>query len=207
MKTVLQVALLLAIVVLGYFLYQSISTPIRYEEEQTKRYGKVIQRLKDIRTAQVAFKSEYGKYTGSFDTLITFIKTGHFNVEKRTGSADDSSAIAKGLFKREKVQVRVLDSLFKGNTARVDSLPFIPFGGGAKFEMGAGVLMTASKVPVKVFEAKASDSIIFKSFVEGNFRYKQILVNKTDEKKKLEKYVGIKVGSLTEATNNAGNWE
>lgn len=207
MKKVLQIALLVAIVALGYLLYKSIATPIQYEDEQAKRNNKVIERLKDIRTAQVAFKSEYGKYTSNFDSLINFVKTGYFNVEQRIGSEDDSIAVAKGLLKRVKVKVKVLDSLFKGNVARVDSLPFIPFGGGAKFEMGAGEVMTASKVAIKVFEAKASDSIIFRSFVANNTRYKQILINKTDEKIKAEKYPGLKVGSLTEATNNAGNWE
>lgn len=207
MKKVLQIALLLAIVGLGYLLYESIATPIRYDGEQTKRYSKVIQRLKDIRTAQIAYKSEYGKFTSSFDTLANFVKHGFFNVETRIGSADDSAAVSKGLFKRTKVQVSVLDSLFKGNAALVDSLQYIPYGGGSKFEMGAGELMTASKVPVKVFEAKAPDSIIFRSFILDNSGYKQILVNKTSEKKKLDKYPGLKVGSLTEATNNAGNWE
>lgn len=207
MKKVLQIALLIAIVGLGYLLYRSISTPIQYEDEQAKRNGKVIERLKDIRSAQVAYKSEFGKFTGSFDTLVNFVKTGHFNVEQRIGSADDSLAVSKGLLKRVKVQVRVLDSLFKGDIARVDSLPFIPYGGGAKFEMGAGELMTASKVPVKVFEAKAPDTIIFRSFAIQDKNYKQILVNKTSEKKKADKYPGLKVGSLTEATNNAGNWE
>lgn len=207
MKKVLQIALLIAIVGLGYLLYRSIATPIQYEDEQAKRSGKVIERLKDIRSAQVAYKSEFGKFTGSFDTLINFVKTGHYNVEQRIGSADDSIAVSKGLLKRVKVQVRVLDSLFKGNIARVDSLPFIPYGGGAKFEMGAGEIMTASKVAVKVFEAKAPDSIIFRSFVIQDKNFKQILVNKTAEKKKADKYPGLKVGSLTEATNNAGNWE
>ncbi|TCN70582.1 hypothetical protein [Acetobacteroides hydrogenigenes] len=207
MKKVLQIALLIAIVGLGYLLYKSIAKPIQYEDEQAKRNGKVIERLKDIRAAQVAYKSEFGKYTGSFDTLVNFVKTGHFNVEQRIGSADDSVAVAKGLLKRIKVQVRVLDSLFKGNTARVDSLPYIPYGGGAKFEMGAGEIMTASKVPVKVFQALAPDSIIFRSFVIDDEDFKQILINKTYGKKKADKYPGLKVGSLTEATNNAGNWE
>lgn len=207
MKKVLQAALLLAIVVLGYFLYQSIATPIQYEEEQVRRYAKVVQRLQTIRTAEVAFRTEYGRFTGSFDTLLTFIKNGHFNVEKRIGSADDSIAVAKGTLKRETVKVKVLDSLFKGNLSLVDSLPYVPFGGGAKFELGASELMTASQVPVKVFEAKVADSIIFKSFVAENDRLKQILVNKIYEKKKLDKYPGLKVGSLIEATNNSGNWE
>ena len=207
MKKALQIVLLVTIVILGYMLYNSIATPIRYEDEQAKRNAKVIERLKDIRTVQVAYKSEFGRYTGSFDTLVRFVKTGNFNVEQRIGSADDSIAVAKGLLKRVKIQIKVIDSLFKGNTARVDSLPFIPYGGGSKFEMGAGEIMTASKVPVKVFEVKAPDAIIFRSFVANNKGYRQILVNKTDEKKKTDKYPGLKVGSLTEATNNAGNWE
>ena len=36
---------------------------------------------------------------------------------------------------------------------------------------------------------------------------KQLVVNLKDKAEKLEKYPGLRVGSLTEINNNAGNWE
>ena len=73
-RYIVQVLLLAAIVVLVYFIYTGVMKPINFDKAQEARYEKVIQKLKDIRTAQVAYKAVYGKYTGSFDTLIHFIK-------------------------------------------------------------------------------------------------------------------------------------
>ena len=70
MKTVYQIALAVIIAILGYFLYESIMEPIRFEKEKNRRYNATIERLKSIRTAQDAYRSRFGKYTGSFDTLI-----------------------------------------------------------------------------------------------------------------------------------------
>ena len=42
-------------------------------------------RLIDIREAQKAYKDIYKRYTGSFDTLIAFLDTGHFSVIKAIG--------------------------------------------------------------------------------------------------------------------------
>ncbi len=199
MKTVYQIVLAILIVVIGYFVVESIMKPIRFEKEKNKRYDVTIQRLKDVRTAQVAYRSRYNKYTGSFDTLITFLKQGEFKVVKQIGSEDDSLAVALKKVYRDTIRVAVRDSLFKNFP--VDSLRFVPFSGGAQFEMAAGELETGSKVKVKVFECKAHNDVILKGLD------RQEIINMNDLAKKLEKYAGLKVGSMTEATNNAGNWE
>ncbi|TFH35841.1 MAG: hypothetical protein E4G95_06420, partial [Bacteroidia bacterium] len=64
MNTVVRVLLVIAIVVLGYLLLESIMNPIRFNKERDSREASIIERLKDIRTAQVAYKSKYGRYTG-----------------------------------------------------------------------------------------------------------------------------------------------
>jgi type II secretory pathway pseudopilin PulG len=200
MKTVYQIALLVAIVLLSFFIYESIMTPIRFNKEKDKRYAKTIERLKDIRTAQIAYRSENNKFTGSFDTLINFIKNEKFNVIRQIGSMDDSVAVAKGLVRRDTVRISVLDSLFKKGYP-VDSLRYVPFTGGAQFEMGAGDLPTGSGLVIKVFEAKVHNDILLKGLD------RQLVVNLNDLRKKLERYPGLQVGSLTQATNHAGNWE
>ena len=75
MRTVIQIILFAAICVLAYFVVESVNKPLRFNAETKKRYEATVKRLKDIRTAQVAFRSEYKRYTGSFDTLIEFLKT------------------------------------------------------------------------------------------------------------------------------------
>lgn len=200
MKTVYQILLLVIIVVLSYLVVESIMKPIRFNKEKDKRYEKTIERLKDIRTAQIAYRAENDKFTGSFDTLITFIKTGTFRVVKQIGSMDDSVAVALGKVKRDTIKISVLDSLFKQGYP-VDSLRQIPFAGKKEFELASGVLETGSGVKIQVFEAKAHNDVI----LHGLDR--QLVINLNDLRKKLERYPGLQVGSLTEATNNAGNWE
>jgi hypothetical protein len=68
--------------------------------------------------------------------------------------------------------------------------------------MDAGTLETGSGVTIQVFEAKAP----YKDFLD-EAEYHQELVNLIDQRKTLNQYPGVKVGSLTEATNEAGNWE
>jgi len=113
---------------------------------------------------------------------------------------DDSVAVALGKVIRDTIRISVLDSLFKKGYP-VDSLRYVPYAGNNEFELGASVLPTASGVKVNVFEAKAHNNIVLKGLD------KQLIINQNDLRKKLEKYPGLQVGSLTEATNNAGNWE
>jgi len=200
MKTVYQILLLIAIAILSYFIYESVMISIRFNKEKDKRYNKTIERLKDIRTAQLAFRSENSKFTGSFDTLIDFVKHDSFKVVRQIGSMDDSVAVAKGLVYRDTVKISVLDSIFP-KTYPVDSLRFVPYTGGKEFELGAGEITTGSGLTVKVFEAKVHNNVLLKGLD------KQLVINLNDLRKKLERYPGLKVGSLTEATNNAGNWE
>ncbi len=201
MKTVYQILLVVAIVLLTYFIYESIMNPIRFNRDKDRRYARTIDRLKDIRTAQIAYRSEHNKFTGSFDTLIDFVKSGEFRVLRQIGSMDDSVAVARGLVYRDTIRIPVKDSLFRKGYP-VDSLRFVPFSGGRyQFEMGAGDLSTGSGLTIKVFEAKVHNDILLKGLD------RQLVVNLNDLRKKLERYPGLQVGSLTVATNHAGNWE
>ena len=199
MKTVIQVILAAAICVLVYFVYESVQKPIRFNTEKDRRYAVTIQRLKDIRTAEIAYRSEYKKYTGSFDTLIDFLKTGSFKVVMQIGDEDDSAAIKAGQIIRDTILVSVLDSLFKKGY-QVDSIRFVPFRDGIQFELGTANL-EAGKVNVNVFEAKVDNNILLQGLSP------QLLINFNSERQKMTGYAGLKVGSLTETTNNAGNWE
>ena len=199
MKAVFHVILIAAICVVAYFVYESIQQPLRFNAEKNVRYDATVQRLKDIRTAQIAFRSENKKYTGSFDTLIDFLKTGHFKVVMIIGDEDDEAAIAAGKIKRDTIYIPVLDSLFKKGYS-VDSMRFVPFTKGVEFELGTANI-EAGKVQVNVFEAK----IPFDVLLDG--LDPQLLVNYKADRVIKTGYAGLKVGSLTETTNNAGNWE
>ncbi|MBT3244069.1 MAG: hypothetical protein HN352_13035 [Bacteroidetes bacterium] len=195
-KTIVQILLFFTIVALGYFIYIGVMKPIDFANGKEARYKVVVQRLKDIRTAQIAHKSVYGKYTSSFDTLIHFVKEDSFPVEFAEGSLDDSLAVAMGLVVRDTFYVHILDSIFPPGYP-TDSLRYVPFTDDVQFELKSGFIMTASKVEVQVFEATAQNFDIL------NGMDRQLIINLND----LTDFPGLKVGSIDEANNNAGNWE
>ncbi|MBO7142555.1 MAG: hypothetical protein J6V76_05565 [Bacteroidales bacterium] len=211
-KLIIQAVLAVLIVFLGYCIYESIMQPIRFQKLADWRYQRTKQSLINIRDAQVAFKSTYGKYTNNFDTLQAFIKEGNLKIVKAIGNIPDSffnkyprkvaemKAIEAGIVKRDTVVIPCYDSLCQGKY-ELDSLRYVPLTGGKIFELDTASIETASKIVVNVFEAKAHNDV----YMLGLDR--QEIVNKTDEQEKNSKYPGLKVGSLTELNNNAGNWE
>ena len=74
-KKLVQLALAIVIVGLAYVIYDQISTPIRFEKETAQKKALVIERIKDIRDAERAFKSKYQRFTGDFGTKKQLITT------------------------------------------------------------------------------------------------------------------------------------
>jgi hypothetical protein len=56
-------------------LHNKLLGPVRFEKIREQREKAVIQRLVEIRKAEVEYKNQNGKYTANFDTLFQFIKT------------------------------------------------------------------------------------------------------------------------------------
>ena len=94
MKKLFQIILAVAIVGLVYVIYVQISTPIRFDKETKAKKAQVIDRIKDIRTAQRAFKSKYQHFTASFDSLSAFVLTDTLELERKIVDEDDSAAMA-----------------------------------------------------------------------------------------------------------------
>ena len=209
MKKLIQLILALAIAALVYLIYMQISTPIRFEDEQKAREKAVIERLKDIRTAQRQFKSKYQRFTADFDTLINFVLNEQIEGERKIYDEDDSIGMAKlkKLRKKnvEKFTYSVKDSMFKHLTpAQVEELRYIPFtNNSTQFILNAGSLMTESKVVIPVVECKAP----FIAFLD-TVAYRQEIINLVDNcMNNLDRYPGIKFGSMEGGNNEAGNWE
>ena len=82
------------IVLLVYVIVNSIMEPVNFNKEKDYRQGVAVQQMKDIRTLQVAYKGEYGKFAPSIDSLKQYYKTGDMSVVMQIGSPDDSLAVA-----------------------------------------------------------------------------------------------------------------
>ena len=198
MKLGISIALSLSILVLSYFVYDSINSKILFEKETARRNKEVQERLIDIRTAQLAYKNINGAYSNNFDSLISFVKNGKMPIIRQIGDAEDSIAVAKGLVIRDTTYINIRDTLFSNSSMKnrlkkfeLDSIPYVPYSGNEKFTLNSSEI-EKNKVKVKVFEAFAS--------------YKQIYKGLETEKHNIKLDDGLRVGSMTEPSTS-GNWE
>ena len=198
MKAVIQFVLFIIIVVLGYLVYDSIMEPVRFNQEKNHREKVVVQRMKDLRSAELIYKQLNGTYLDNWDSLVQFMDTAEIPVVKIIPDPNDTTFT---LTINDTVgYVRVYDSVFHHkNDVNLNEFMLIPFSGGDTIELHAGSIDRGG-VTVQVFEAKAP----YSSYLKG--MDKQTIINMTSGKKDIDLYPGIKVGSMTEPSTD-GNWE
>lgn len=191
---------------LGYKIYQSITGPIEFNKVKQERFGKVIDKMKDIRNAQEAYKSVNHKYTGDFTQLINFIDNGKYVI---TQQRDSSFMYFDDVYKIDQLKevtiidtlrfVSVKDSLFKTDM-RYKTLSEIPdAANGEKIQMKAGIVEKSGyKAPV--FKAWVKKDVLL-------YDQQKSLRQKENAEKSVEQVNGdeISVGSLEEVSNS-GNW-
>ena len=228
-KIIIEVVLLAAICGLVYLLYSNIMQPVNFNKEKASRQAVAVQRLKDIRTLQVAYKSVTGKFNSSVDSLKQFYENGQMEIVMQVGSLDDSVAVlnteaikkANRKLKPEQLTAKLQEAYAAGQkvvfstvtkipvrdtlfTHRpdfcIDSLKYIPFSGKEEIQMEA-ITKKVSGVDVPLFEAR----IPWRSLLKG--MNNQLRINLDAESRDLNRYEGLQVGSITAPNNNAGNWE
>lgn len=202
MKIVIKLVLLVVIVLLGYFVVESIMEPVRFNKEKDLREDQVIQKLEDIRAAQLAYKAINGTYMGDWDTLIMFIKNSEFPIIKEIADPNDTT---NTLIIRDTLgYIPIVDSLYSHREAfNVDHLKFVPipnkFFANEKFELQSGSIERGGQ-PVRVFECQVPFNVMLKGLD------KQLIINLNKKLTEMSKYPGLKVGSMTEASTE-GNWK
>lgn len=211
-RIILQVFLVALAAFIAYMVWDTIQTPIDFDKEKDAKFEEVIQNLKDIRKAQLAFKDVNEKFCGDWDSLISFVKYDSIPQIRKIGMLTDSmieagltekTAMKKGLIIRDTIRIAVIDEVF-GAGYDIDKLNEIPNSGNQIFWLGQTVITTGSGVKVPVFEARAhNNQVLFE--LEGEF--KQEIINLNEKNRKNQRYPGLKVGSVIEPNNNAGNWE
>ena len=228
-KIIVEILLALAAVGCVYGIYSSIMKPVNFNKEKARRQEVAVQRLKDIRTLEVAFKGVNNRYTADIDSLINFYNTGKMDIIMQVGSNDDSLAVEntakykkefKKLSKEElnakfmelyrkgeklvfsiSTPIAVKDTLFNNRPDFcIDSLKYIPFSGKMPVETDA-IVKTVSGVQVPLFEARMP----WKALLKGMDN--QLRINLDAECEDQNRYQGLQVGSVNQPNNNAGNWE
>ena len=200
-KTV-QLLLWPVIIILAWLVYRSPISLKEFQEETNYRKSAVIQDLKDIRTAQIAFKDKYRVYAGDFNSLLSFVKNDSLAVVKAIGETPDSltedQALMEGIISRDTVFVPVYQTIYNQDylDTRDSRFPFdleklslVPFS-DETFSIESGNI-EKGKVVVQVFEV----STTFGTFLNGlDATNKGIDLDNT-----------LRVGSMSDASIN-GNW-
>ena len=192
--------------VLVFAIYNSINAPIEFNMVKNERYLKVIDRLKDIRNAQVAFKSVNGIYSNDFEELVKFVDSAQFTiVQKRDSSYMQYDRVYRIDMLREVIVVDTLgyvsvkDSLFS-NTDSYKSMASIPIDGiDEKFKLKADII-DKNGYNVPVFEVRVSKDLIL-------FDQNKDLITQEKQTVSVDGVNGpdIVLGSLSDVSTN-GNW-
>ena len=159
-------AVLWSLIFFSYMIYTSMNAPIKFNEVKKERYLKVIDKLKDIRNAQLAYKSVNGSYANNFDGLIKFIDTAQYTLtQKRDSSYLQYDRVYRIDMLREVVVIDTLgfasikDSLF-GNSNRYKNMAQIPINGvDAIFSIKSDMIKKGD-YDVHVFEVRVPDLVL-----------------------------------------------
>lgn len=206
MKAILQIVLWIVCIVLGYLIYRSVTGPIEFDKVKKERYTEVIDRLKDIRSAQEAYKSVNGRFANDFESLIRFVDTGQYVITTQRDSSymEFDRTYQIDMLKEVKIidtlgYVSVKDSLFR-DSDRYKNMMNVPYAtNNETFTMKADML-EQSGYRAPVFEAKVAKNVVL-------YDQPSDLVARENAQVSVEEVNGneIKVGSLSKVSTS-GNW-
>jgi len=199
-----QIALILILlnIILAYFVYNSINSEVEFQQVAKVRIAENVQKLKDLRQVQIAYKKVNNTYSNNFESLIDFLENDSMAIVKAIGETPDtltdSQALELGIISRDTAYVLAKETVFDEAylSSRNEKFPLdlsaltnVPHS-NQNYSVDAG-MVEKGKVVVQVFEISTTYGTVFagldaknKSFELGNL---------------------LKVGSMDEASLN-GNW-
>jgi hypothetical protein len=203
MKTKLIFLILIPInIFLGFLIYNSINSEVKFQDEAQIRLSQNIQKLKDLRHVQMSYKRTNGTFANNFEDLISFLESDSIPIIKANGETPDSltesEALKLGIISRDTAYVLAKEGVF--NKEYIESrdnciefnlkaLTTVPHS-NMNYNIDAGEI-EKGKVIVQVFEISSNYATIFTGL---NAKNKSYNLNSL-----------LKVGSMQEASLN-GNW-
>ena len=189
-------------IILAYFVYNSINSEVEFQQVAKVRIAENVQKLKDLRQVQIAYKKVNNTYSNNFESLIDFLENDSMAIVKAIGETPDTltdaQALELGIISRDTAYVLAKETVFDDAylTSRNENFPLdlsalttVPHS-DKNYSVDAG-MVEKGKVVVQVFEISTTYGAVFtgldaenKSFELGNL---------------------LKVGSMDEASLN-GNW-
>ncbi|MBC9796706.1 hypothetical protein [Sinomicrobium weinanense] len=206
MKTAIQIALWLLSIFFAYKIYRSVNDPIKFDKVKKERYAKVIDKLKEVRDAQEAYRTVTGKFAKDFNSLIRFIDTAEFAItqQRDTSWMEYDKVYRIDMQKEGKIIdtlgfVSVKDSLFKGTDSYKTLMDVPNAPNNEKFKMDAGII-DRNGFKASVFEAKVDKGVILHDQPKDLLAKEKQIIS-------ISEVPGpeIIVGSLEEVSTT-GNW-
>lgn len=192
---IVSMVMLVVWVSLAVFLVYSIKSSIDEKEQIASAEALIIEQLKMIREAEIAYMQVNGQYTSDWDKLVSFIDTGRFYLTQR------SETIITLPYGKDSIVVNidtlgtvgVMDSLFSGNKwprFNLTTLPYVPgVQPATKFDVWADKILKAGLL-VNAIEVKNPRPVD----------------PSRDEESEYNTRKPLRFGSRTSVTT-AGNWE
>ena len=189
-------------ILLVYFVYNSINSEVAFQKVAKERIAENIQKLKDLRQVQIAYKKVNHTYANNFESLIDFLENDSMPIVKAIGETPDTltdvQALELNIISRDTAYVLAKETVFDAAylNSRKNKFPLdmnnlisVP-NSNADYSIDAGQV-EKGKVLVQVFEISTTYGAVFSGLDAENKSYD---LNGL-----------LKVGSMDEASLN-GNW-
>ena len=189
-------------IILAYFVYNSINSEVEFQQVAKVRIAENVQKLKDLRQVQIAYKKVNNTYSNNFESLIDFLENDSMAIVKAIGETPDSltdvQALELGIISRDTAYVLAKETVFDEAylSSRNEEFPLdlsvltsVPHS-DENYLVDAG-MVEKGKVVVQVFEISTTYGAVFTGLDAEN--------------KSFELSNLLKVGSMDEASLN-GNW-
>ena len=189
-------------IILAYFVFNSVNSELEFQQVAKVRIAENVQKLKDLRQVQIAYKKVNNIYSNNFESLINFLEYDSIAIIKAIGETPDTltneQALELKIISRDTAYVlakeTVFDEAYRSSRNKkfpldISVLTIVPYS-NENYSLDAG-MVEKGKVVVQVFEISTTYGTIFKGLDAKNRSF---------ELSKL-----LKVGSMDEASLN-GNW-
>jgi hypothetical protein len=189
-------------IILAYFVFNSIDSEVEFQKVAKVRITENVQKLKDLRQVQIAYKKVNNTYASNFESLLDFLENDSMVIVKAIGETPDSltdvQALELGIISRDTAYVLAKETVFdeaylnsrnEKYPLNLTTLTNVPHS-EELYSVDAG-RVEKGKVTVQVFEISTNYAAVFTGLDAENKSYE------------LDNL--LKVGSMDEASLN-GNW-
>lgn len=205
-KWIISLVLVFLGALLVFKIYDGIMKPINFNKDKRIKYVKVIQNLKIIRDAELAYYKVNGNYSDNKEGLIQFIDSAKFAITEVRDTVIQVNKGSRWQPVMVPVEKRIVDTigyepiLKSFENTDYKNMFSVPGVEGKQFELTIGLVEKIAGLKVPVFEARTEKKNLLKG-MDISLVKQEMEAIESDQIK--GEYVSV--GSLNEVTTG-GNW-